>query len=127
MKYFSLDYRSPPSGMGQIVDTEQPRKIGDKWNMILIDYGDVNPSFLQEESPYVKTTFFQSAQAAQEGWPAPIIPEIIKYLRDQGVTHVHDGELSYDFDGVDENGYFSIDRWAEIMMKICGHTNKTER
>ena len=119
MKYFSLDYRSPPSGMGQIVDTEQPRKIGDKWNMILIDYGDVNPSFLQEESPYVKTTFFQSTQAAQEGWAGPVMPQIIQYLRDQGVTHVYDGELKYEFRGADENGYFQIDRWAEIMMKFA--------
>ena len=122
MKYFSLDYRSPPSGLGQIVDTEQPEKIGDKWNMVLVDYGDNT----QEDPYYVETKYFFSEQAAQEGWPAPIMPEIIQYLRDQGITHVYDSELSYDFDGADEYGYFSIDRWAEIMMKICGHTNKTE-
>ena len=79
MKYFSLDYRSPPSGMGQIVDTEQPEKIGGKWNMILVDYGDNT----REDPYYVETKYFFSNQAAQEGWAGPVMPEIIQYLRDQ--------------------------------------------
>ena len=115
MKYFSLDYRSPPSGMGQIVDTEQPKKIGDKYNMILVDYGCDD----HEDPHYVQTKYFHSEQAAQEGWAGPVMPEIIQYLRDQGVTHVYDGELKYEFGGADENGYFPIDRWAEIMMKFA--------
>ena len=115
MKYFSLDYRSPPSGMGQIVDTEQPKKIGDKYNMILVDYGDDT----HEDSYYVATKYFFSEQAAQEGWAGPVMPQIIQYLREQGVTHVYDGELKYEFGGADENGYFPIDRWAEIMMKFA--------
>ena len=115
MKYFSLDYRSPPSGMGQIVDTEQPKKIGDKYNMILVDYGCDD----HEDPHYVQPKYFHSEQAAQEGWAGPVIPQIIQYLRDQGVTHVYDGELKYEFGGADENGYFPIDRWAEIMMKFA--------
>ena len=115
MKYFSLDYRSPPSGMGQIVDTEQPKKIGDKYNMILVDYGDD----IQEDPHYVETKYFFSNQAAQEGSAGPVMPEVIQYLREQGVTHVYDGELKYEFRGADENGYFPIDRWAEIMMKFA--------
>jgi len=115
MKYFSLDYRSPPSGMGQIVDTEQPKKIGDKYNMILVDYGNES----HEDPHYVETKYFFSEQAAQEGWAGPVMTEVIQYLRDQGVTHVYDGELKYDFTGADENGYFPIDRWAEIMMKFA--------
>ena len=115
MKYFSLDYRSPPSGMGQIVDTEQPKKIEDKYNMILVDYGNET----HEDPHYVETKYFHSEQAAQEGWAGPVMPEIIQYLRDQGVTHVYDGELKYEFDGADENGYFPINQWAEIMMNFC--------
>jgi len=115
MKYFSLDYRSPPSGMGQIVDTEQPKMIGDKYNMILVDYGDDT----HEDPYYVETKYFHSEQAAQEGWAGPVMPEVIQYLRDQGVTHVYDGELSYEYDGADDKGYFPIDRWAELMMKFA--------
>ena len=103
--------------MGQIVDTEQPKMIGDKYNMTLVDYGNDT----HEDSYYVETKYFFSNQAAQEGWAGPVMPEIIQYLRDQGVTHVYDGELKYDFTGADENGYFPIDRWAEIMMKFCAH------
>ena len=115
MIYFSIDYRSPPSGMGQIVDTEQPKKIGDKYNMILVDYGCDD----HEDPHYVQTKYFHSERAAQEGWAGPVMPQIIQYLRGQGVTHVYDGELKYEFGGADENGYFPIDRWAEIMMKFA--------
>ena len=114
--YFSIDYRTLPSGMGQIIDTSQPKKIGDKWNMILVDYGDVDPSFLQEDSPYVKSVFFQSAQAAQEGWAGPVIKEIIQYLKEHGVTHVLDGEMAYEYPGADERGYFTLERWADIYL-----------
>lgn len=108
--YFSIDYRSPPSGMGQIIDTSQPKSTGDKWNMTLVDYGD-NP---QEDPAYTKTKYFQSKQAAQEGWAGPVIGEIIQFLEGQGVTHVHDGEASYDYEGADERGFFTLERWAQI-------------
>ena len=117
MKYFSLDYRSPPSGMGQIVDTEQPKMIGDKYNMILVDYGDDT----HEDSYYVETKYFFSNQAAQEGWAGPVMDEVIQYLREQGVTHVYDGELACEpqYSSMASYGYFPIDRWAEIMMKFA--------
>ena len=40
MRYFSIDYRSPPSGMGQIIDTTKPEMIGDRYNYILITSSD---------------------------------------------------------------------------------------
>jgi len=111
MKYFSIDYRSPPSGMGQIIDTSLSPMIGDKYNYILIDYG-TNP---HEDPSYVMTKYFYSEQAEEEGWAGPIIREIIQFLRDQGVTHVYDSELSYEYDGSDD-GMFPLERWTEIMM-----------
>lgn len=117
MKYFSIDYRSPPSGMGQIIDTSKPKKIGDKYNMILVDYGD-NP---QEDPVYTQTKYFHSEQAAQEGWAGPIMTDIFQYLRDQGITHVWDGELAYEYEGgnqEDFQGLFTLDRWIEIISKL---------
>ena len=111
MKYFSIDYRSPPSGMGQIIDTTKPEKVGDQYNYILIDYG----SDPHEDPSYVMTKYFYSEQADQEGWSGPIMTDIFQYLRDQGVTHVHDGELAYEEEGADDDGYFTLDRWIEIM------------
>jgi len=117
MKYFSIDYRSPPSGMGQIIDTEKPEKIGDQYNFILIDYGS-DPN---EEPSYVMTKYFYSEQADQEGWAGPIMTEIFQFLRDQEVTHVLDSELSYNYEGGNEDdfhGLFTLDRWIEIMTSF---------
>ena len=111
MRYFSIDYRSPPSGMGQIIDTTKPEKVGDQYNYILIDYG----SDPHKDISYVMTKYFYSEQAAQEGWAGPIMTDIFQYLREQGVTHVYDGELSYEEEGADDDGYFPLDRWIEIM------------
>ena len=112
MRYFSIDYRSPPSGMGQIIDDTQPEMIGNQYNYILIDYGS-DPC---EDISYVMTKYFYSEQAEQEGWAGPVLEEIIQFLRDQKVTHVYDSELSYNHEGADEDGYFTLERWEEIMM-----------
>ena len=117
MRYFSIDYRSPPSGMGQIIDTTKPKMIGDRYNYILITYSGCG---LKNDPSYNLTKHFPSQEAKQEGWAGPVYPEIIQYLRDQGVTHVNDGELKYEYDGADDKGFFTIDRWAEIMLGFTG-------
>lgn len=110
--YFSIDYRSPPSGMGQIIDTSQPEKIGDKWNMVLIDYG-ANPS---QDPFYVQTQYFTSQQAEDEGWAGPVIEEIVLFLKEKGVTHVQDSEMAYEYPGADERGFFTLERWADVYL-----------
>ena len=117
MRYFSIDYRSPPSGMGQIIDTTKPKKIGEQYNFILIDFG----SDPHEDPSYVMTKYFYSEQAAQEGWAGPVMEDIFQYLRDQKDTHVNDSELSYNYEGGNENdfkGLFTLDRWIEIMRSF---------
>ena len=113
MKYFSIDYRSPPSGMGQIVDTSLPPMIDGKHNYILVSYSGCGG---QDNPYYVETKYFHSEQAEQEGWAGPIIKEIIQYLKDQGVTHVYDSELSFEEVGSDD-GMFSLKRWSKILMR----------
>ena len=112
MKYFSIDYRSPPSGMGQIIDTTQPEMIGEQYNYILITYPGCGS---EHDSSYVSTKHFPSQEAEQEGWAGPVLPQIFQFLLDSKVTHVYDGELSYEEEGADENGYFTLERWIEIM------------
>ena len=112
MIYFSIDYRSPPSGLGQIIDTTKPEKIGDRWNYILVTYSG-NGS--ENDPSYIKTAHFSSQEAYKQGWAGPILPQLFQFLRDQGVTHVYDGELSYEMEGADEDGYFTLDRWIEIL------------
>jgi hypothetical protein len=118
MKYFSIDYRSPPSGMGQIIDDTQPETVIDRlgnevWNYTLVTYSG-NGS--ENDPSYIRTAHFSSQEAYDQGWAGPIMEDIITFLRREGVTHVYDGELSYEEDGADDDGYFTLDRWAEIMM-----------
>ena len=118
MRYFSIDYRSPPSGMGQIIDTTKPEKIGDRYNYILITYSGCG---LKNDPSYNLTKHFPSQEAEQEGWAGPVMEEIIQFLRDQHVTHVQDGELAYEYEGGNErdfHGLFTLDRWAEIMTSF---------
>jgi hypothetical protein len=115
MRYFSIDYRSPPSGLGQIIDTTKPEKIGDRWNYILITYSGFGS---KNDPSYNLTKHFASKEAEEQGWAGPVLPQIFQFLRDQGVTHVYDSELSYDYEGGNENdfeGLFTLDRWIEII------------
>ena len=112
MKYFSIDYRSPPSGLGQIIDTTKPEKIGDRWNYILVTYSG-NGS--ENDPSYIRTAHFSSQEAYKLGWAGPILPQLFQFLRDQGVTHVYDSELTYEMEGADEDGNFPLDRWIEIL------------
>ena len=118
MIYFSIDYRSPPSGMGQIIDTRKPEKVIDRlgnevYNYTLVTYSG---SGSENDPSYILTAHFRSREADEQGWAGPIMEDIITFLRREGVTHAHDGELSYEEEGADDDGYFTLDRWAEIMM-----------
>jgi hypothetical protein len=117
MKYFSIDYRSPPSGMGQIIDTRKPKKVIDRlgnevYNFTLVTYSGCGS---ENDPSYILTAHFSSREAEEQGWDGPILPQVFQFLRDQGVTHVHDGELSYEEEGADEDGYFPLERWIEIV------------
>ena len=119
MKYFSLDYRSPPSGMGQIIDTNEPERIingvgKEVYNYILVTYSGCGS---ENDPSYILTAHFSSLKAEQEGWAGPVLNDIINYLQSVGVTHVYDVELYYEEEGADEDGYFTLERWAEIMRQ----------
>ena len=120
MKYFSIDYRSPPSGMGQIIEDTAPETVIDRlgnevWNYTLVTYSG---SGSENDPSYIKTAHFASQEADQQGWAGPILPQLFQFLRDQGVTQVYDSELSYEEEGADDFGYFTLDRWIEIMTSF---------
>ena len=118
MKYFSIDYRSPPSGMGQIVDTTQPEKTRrpngqECYNYILVDYG-TQDSF-HWDSSYIGTKYFETPD---RDLTLEVFQQIIQFLIDSDVTHVYDSELSYEYeDDCDEEGpicdegFFTLQRW----------------
>tara|TARA_A100001011_G_C14137885_1_gene768413 strand:- start:614 stop:997 length:384 start_codon:yes stop_codon:yes gene_type:complete len=123
MIYFSIDYRSPPSGLGQIIDTRKPEKVTDRmgnevWNYTLVTY----PGCGSENDPaYILTAHFSSLDMSKlgtaEGWDlfVPVFEDLITYLRRVGVTYVYDIELAYEEDGADDDGYFSLEKWVDIV------------
>lgn len=116
--YFSVDYRSPPSGLGQIIRTSEPKKITDSegtevWNYTLVTYSGCGE---RKDEAYARTQYFHSQEVEEEGWIGPIIDDIVKFLRNEGVTHVYDSELSYDFpDLFDDKMYTTLDAWSSIL------------
>ena len=82
-------------------------------NFTLVTYSGCGS---ENDPSYILTAHFSSREAEEQGWAGPIMEDIITFLRREGVTHVYDGELSYEEDGADEDGFFTLDRWAEIMI-----------
>ena len=115
--YFSVDYRSPPSGFGQIIRTSEPEKIIDSegtevWNYTLVTYSGCGSA---EDKAYVRTQYFYSAES-EGGWAGPIIDDIVTFLRNEGVEQVYDSETAYDFPELfDDDGFAALDDWAMIM------------
>ena len=115
MIYFSVDYRSPPSGMGQIINSELPSVINQPdgsqaYNYTLIQYG-LN---CQWDTSYVHNKLFETTT---QDMTLEVFNQIIQYLKDQNVTHVDDGELSYEYETDAPDRFFTLDRWAEIIRR----------
>tara|TARA_A100001515_G_scaffold100719_1_gene81532 strand:- start:6746 stop:7105 length:360 start_codon:yes stop_codon:yes gene_type:complete len=118
MKYFSIDYRSPPSGLGQIIDTTQSSRainpVGNEvWNYTLVTYSGWG---VENDPNYILTAHFRSLEAERQQYAGPILKDLIDYLRRVGVTQVYDVELAAECEGADENGHFPLNRWAELVM-----------
>jgi hypothetical protein len=98
MTTFSIDYRSPPSGLGQIVhpngDMELIHYDGCSWN----------------NYPYTDDHYFNSELQSFKEW----IP-VFRLLREKGVKKVYDSEMSFDEDGFDKDQMISLEIWISII------------
>ena len=118
--YFSIDYRSPPAGMGQIVTPGAPDVVDGKYNMILVDTVPVVDRQSAQPSPfYVETRTFLT----QDDWlNLDELDQLYDYLVSQGVETVYDSELAYDFpDRFDENGHIPLANWIETIKECSSH------
>ena len=106
--YFSVDYRSPPSGFGQIIDPSQPMRIsGNRWNSILIAFKDCG----QRDDPSYRDTYYIDT----ENW-RQIIIQTYHILKDHGVEEVWDTELYYEFSHWSFNGKFDLEHWYKLRL-----------
>lgn len=114
--YFSIDYRSPPSGLGQIVDPSEPESVDGKYNMILVNHISLEDvRYAQPDPSYVETRTF----LLQSDWfNLDELSQLYDYLVDQGVETVYDSELSYDHpEHFDENGHIPLVDWIMIIKQ----------
>jgi len=107
--YFSIDYRSPPSGVGQIV----PEGATHAKEMILITAGDDGA----ETNPYYRETLYFPHNL----WEEETRDEARKFFEDlfteHGVNHVYDSEMGYNFDVPPDMGFnHSTGLWLDTLF-----------
>ena len=113
MKYFSVDYRSPPSGFGQIINTDFP-PIPD--HMILISY---NGCGIPNDPNYSHTIFIDNPEIEDQGWIGPELPFIFQLLKSLGIEKVYDSELGFEYpDSCDSDLYFKLQDWIDIRKSF---------
>ena len=114
--YFSIDYRSPPSGLGQIIKPGEPEMVDGKYNMILVSYSGCG---IPDDPNYVKTFHIESDYVDQHGcFGLQDLETLYDYLEAQGVEYVHDCEMSYDYpEHFDEDQNIPLVDWVMLVKK----------
>ena len=105
MIYFSIDYRSPPSGLGQIIFPDSKGPL----DMVLVTFkglGDI-------ADPFYKATHHFPSECAEEAsrqW-------LQKIFEGYGVTHVYDPEMNYQMGMSQHLGqhYYPVSIWSDII------------
>ena len=111
MKTFSIDYRSPPSGLGAIIDPDSDE------NGIIITYSGCG---LEEDPNYTHTIHFSDPAIEEDGWWGPIIPLLHQILKSHGVTEVYDSEEGFNHpDKCDSRHHFKLQDWIDIVNRYC--------
>jgi hypothetical protein len=112
--YFSIDYRSPPSGLGQIIKPGEPEVVDGKYNMTLVSYSGCG---IDDDPSYTKTFHIESEYADQYGCLGPQdLETLYDILITQGVEYVYDSEMSYDYpEHFDEDQHIPLSDWFNLV------------
>ena len=114
--YFSIDYRSPPAGMGQIVTPGAPDVVDGKYNMINVGHHSaLDGEYHTNDAYYVDEKVF----ITQDEWfNLDEMSDLYDYLVEQGVETVRDSEMSCDYpEHFDENGRIPLVDWIMLFKK----------
>lgn len=101
--YFSVDYRSPPSGFGQIV---RPGQKSAK-QMTLIAFKGCG----QRDDPAYKETYYIDTEDCRQ-----ITIQTYYILKEHGVEEVYDTELYYEVSHWSFNGKFKLEHWYKLRL-----------
>ena len=106
MKTFSVDYRSPPSGLGQIISSDSD-------DIILISY---NGCGIPNDPSYSHTIYIDNPEIEDQGWIGPELPFLFQLLISFGIEKVYDSELGFEYpESCDSDLYFKLQDWIDIM------------
>ena len=101
--YFSVDYRSNPSGFGQIVRPGQ----NSARQMTLIAFKNCG----QRDDPSYRDTYYIDT----ENW-RQIIIQTYHILKDHGVEEVWDSELYCEISHWSFDGKFKLEHWYKLRL-----------
>tara|TARA_B100002019_G_C21038346_1_gene483194 strand:- start:121 stop:444 length:324 start_codon:yes stop_codon:yes gene_type:complete len=106
MIYFAVDYRSNPSGLGQIVNSNLPETSE---NMILISYDGCGSPKNKE---YGEQLHFYNLWDDRSQ-----VELLIQFLKSKQVTEVYDSEEGFNHpDKCDDQQYFKLQDWIDIVL-----------
>ena len=110
MTYFSIDYRSPPSGVGQIVFPEQPYAS----QMILVVAGDDGPY----NNPHYKKTLYFPYNLWEKHVRSKARCFFEALFEKYGVSYVYDAEMNYDGKSPSDlgNSQYSTELWLNTLF-----------
>ena len=105
---FSIDYRSPPSGLGQIFDPTRPDTPE---NMILVSYdGNGNPN-----NPH-----YGGQIHLKNIWEHPEQIDLLRqFLIDNEVCVVQDVEEGFNYSDISTDGIFDLEVWIDLIKSYC--------
>ena len=116
--YFSIDYRSPSSGMGQIIKPNQPDMVGDLYNYTLVSIISDEDREIYTEKDLQNTGYINNhyIHTKDEWLTKSSLKTLHEYLLSQEVESVYDSELRYDYpDECDSKGHFPLNTWIELV------------
>ena len=106
MKTFSVDYRSPPSGFGQIISSDSD-------DIILISYPGCG---IPNDPSYSHTIYIDNPEIEDQGWIGPELPFIFQLLKSFGIEEVYDSETGFENqDKCDDRLRFKLQDWIDIL------------
>lgn len=110
LSYFSIDYRSPSSGIGQII----PEGATHAKEMILVKAGEDGP----ESNPHYKETLYFPHNL----WEKDAFSEAREFFetlfKEHNVEYVYDSEMEYNYDVLPDKGSnYSTDLWLDYLFE----------
>lgn len=107
-RYFSIDYRSCPSGIGTIIDPD---------GLTLVTSPDAGPQTFDEAYNifgdqykfviHIDKIFGEDPQSAHK--------DLQTVLTKSNISHVYDTELACEYPDMNINGFFETNTWTSII------------